>query len=249
MQLCRGTRGNRASTPQNRPRGWDAASQASCERPVATLRRCLPPRVTRGVRRAGWSLLSCRRCVRRPARPRRLAAAESRREEERARREALAAEGRALEQRGGRGGGRLLAGEARLAVWHELAARRRAGLRGLVPRRRCSLPGHGPALRGQAEKVAACGELGAGPTSASGAPGSVARACRRRLAATARIGGEAVHARAQVQRGATSFALSVHSLPLFSSWAVMAARARRPRRPCAAWMEDRFAACGPRTVR
>ena len=43
--------------------------------------------------------------------------------EERARREALAAEGRALEQAADTVEARLLAGEARLAVWHELAAR------------------------------------------------------------------------------------------------------------------------------
>lgn len=45
------------------------------------------------------------------------------REEERARREALAAEGRALEHAADAVEARLLAGEARLAVWHELAAR------------------------------------------------------------------------------------------------------------------------------
>jgi len=44
-------------------------------------------------------------------------------EEERARREALAAEGRALELAADTVEARLLAGEARLAVWHELAAR------------------------------------------------------------------------------------------------------------------------------
>jgi hypothetical protein len=44
--------------------------------------------------------------------------------EERARREALAAEGRALEQAADVVEARLLAGEARLAVWRELAARR-----------------------------------------------------------------------------------------------------------------------------
>jgi hypothetical protein len=43
--------------------------------------------------------------------------------EERARREALAAEGRALENAADAVEARLLAGEARLAVWHELAAR------------------------------------------------------------------------------------------------------------------------------
>jgi len=43
--------------------------------------------------------------------------------EERARREALAAEGRALERAADAVEARLLAGEARLAVWHELAAR------------------------------------------------------------------------------------------------------------------------------
>src|SRR5678815_139537 len=43
--------------------------------------------------------------------------------EERARREALAAEGRALELAADAVEERLLAGEARLAVWHELAAR------------------------------------------------------------------------------------------------------------------------------
>ena len=43
--------------------------------------------------------------------------------EERARREALVAEGRALERAADAVEGRLLAGEARLAVWHELAAR------------------------------------------------------------------------------------------------------------------------------
>src|SRR5215813_5243902 len=43
--------------------------------------------------------------------------------EERARREALAAEGRALELAADAVEARLLAGEARLAVWHELAAR------------------------------------------------------------------------------------------------------------------------------
>jgi hypothetical protein len=45
------------------------------------------------------------------------------REEERARREALAAEGRALELAADAVEARLLAGEARLAVWHELADR------------------------------------------------------------------------------------------------------------------------------
>ncbi len=44
--------------------------------------------------------------------------------EERARREALAAEGRALELAADAVEARLLAGEARLAVWNELAARR-----------------------------------------------------------------------------------------------------------------------------
>jgi hypothetical protein len=44
--------------------------------------------------------------------------------EERARREALAAEGHALENAADAVEARLLAGEARLAVWHELAARR-----------------------------------------------------------------------------------------------------------------------------
>lgn len=44
--------------------------------------------------------------------------------EERGRREALAAEGRALEAAADTVEARLLAGEARLAVWHELAARR-----------------------------------------------------------------------------------------------------------------------------
>jgi hypothetical protein len=43
--------------------------------------------------------------------------------EERARREALAAEGRALQLAADTVEARLLAGEARLAVWHELAAR------------------------------------------------------------------------------------------------------------------------------
>jgi hypothetical protein len=43
--------------------------------------------------------------------------------EERARREALAAEGQALERATDAVEARLLAGEARLAVWHELAAR------------------------------------------------------------------------------------------------------------------------------
>jgi hypothetical protein len=43
--------------------------------------------------------------------------------EERARREALAAEGRALDRAADAVEARLLAGEARLAVWHELAAR------------------------------------------------------------------------------------------------------------------------------
>jgi hypothetical protein len=43
--------------------------------------------------------------------------------EERARRESLAAEGRALERAADAVEARLLAGEARLAVWHELAAR------------------------------------------------------------------------------------------------------------------------------
>src|SRR5215468_5829099 len=43
--------------------------------------------------------------------------------EERARREALAAEGRALESAADLVEARLLAGEARLAVWHELTAR------------------------------------------------------------------------------------------------------------------------------
>lgn len=44
--------------------------------------------------------------------------------EERARREALAAEGRALELAADAVEARLLAGQARLAVWNELAARR-----------------------------------------------------------------------------------------------------------------------------
>jgi len=44
-------------------------------------------------------------------------------EEERARRAALAAEGRALERAADAVEARLLAGETRLAVWHELAAR------------------------------------------------------------------------------------------------------------------------------
>ena|SRR5215467_10003215 len=44
-------------------------------------------------------------------------------EEERARRDALAAEGRALELAADAVEARLLAGETRLAVWHELAAR------------------------------------------------------------------------------------------------------------------------------
>lgn len=44
-------------------------------------------------------------------------------EEERARRDSLAAEGRALELAADGVEARLLAGEARLAVWHELAAR------------------------------------------------------------------------------------------------------------------------------
>jgi hypothetical protein len=44
-------------------------------------------------------------------------------EEERSRREALAAEGRALERAADAVEARLLAGETRLAVWHELAAR------------------------------------------------------------------------------------------------------------------------------
>ncbi|HUM11451.1 MAG TPA: hypothetical protein VLT82_10920 [Myxococcaceae bacterium] len=44
--------------------------------------------------------------------------------EERARREALAAEGRALELAADAVEARLLAGEARLVVWNELAARR-----------------------------------------------------------------------------------------------------------------------------
>ena len=44
-------------------------------------------------------------------------------EEERARREALAAEGRALELAADMVEARLLAGETRLAVWHELASR------------------------------------------------------------------------------------------------------------------------------
>jgi len=44
--------------------------------------------------------------------------------EERARREALAAEGRALERAADVVEGRLLAGEVRLALWHELADRR-----------------------------------------------------------------------------------------------------------------------------
>ncbi|HET9158301.1 MAG TPA: hypothetical protein VFN91_16620 [Myxococcaceae bacterium] len=43
--------------------------------------------------------------------------------EERARRESLAADGRALERAADAVEARLLAGEARLAVWHELAAR------------------------------------------------------------------------------------------------------------------------------
>jgi hypothetical protein len=43
--------------------------------------------------------------------------------EEHARREALAAEGRALERAADAVEARLLAGEARLAVWHELVAR------------------------------------------------------------------------------------------------------------------------------
>jgi len=43
--------------------------------------------------------------------------------EERARRETLAAEGKALERAADSVEARLLAGEARLAVWHELAAR------------------------------------------------------------------------------------------------------------------------------
>src|SRR5262245_24167683 len=43
--------------------------------------------------------------------------------EERARREALAAEGQALERAADAVEARLLAGEARLAVWHELAVR------------------------------------------------------------------------------------------------------------------------------
>ena len=43
--------------------------------------------------------------------------------EERARRDALAAEGRALDLAADAVEARLLAGEARLAVWHELAAR------------------------------------------------------------------------------------------------------------------------------
>jgi len=43
--------------------------------------------------------------------------------EERARREALAAEGRSLEAAADLVEARLLAGEARLAVWHELTAR------------------------------------------------------------------------------------------------------------------------------
>ena len=43
--------------------------------------------------------------------------------EERARREALAAEGRALELAADAVEARLLAGEARLAVWHELVVR------------------------------------------------------------------------------------------------------------------------------
>ena len=46
-------------------------------------------------------------------------------EEERARREALVAEGRALELAADAVEARLLAGEARLAVWTELAARHR----------------------------------------------------------------------------------------------------------------------------
>lgn len=45
--------------------------------------------------------------------------------EEAARREALAAEGRALENAADLVEARLLAGEARLAVWNELAARQR----------------------------------------------------------------------------------------------------------------------------
>ncbi len=44
--------------------------------------------------------------------------------EERARREALAAEGRALQRAADAVEARLLAGETRLAVWHELAERR-----------------------------------------------------------------------------------------------------------------------------
>ncbi len=44
--------------------------------------------------------------------------------QERARREALAAEGRALERAADAVEARLLAGEARLTVWNELAARR-----------------------------------------------------------------------------------------------------------------------------
>src|SRR6478736_7064731 len=44
-------------------------------------------------------------------------------EEERVRRDALAAEGRALEAAADAVEARLLAGETRLAVWHELAAR------------------------------------------------------------------------------------------------------------------------------
>ena len=43
--------------------------------------------------------------------------------EERARREALTAEGQALERAADAVEARLLAGETRLAVWHELAAR------------------------------------------------------------------------------------------------------------------------------
>ncbi|MGZ6134620.1 MAG: hypothetical protein ACXWK9_09170 [Myxococcaceae bacterium] len=45
--------------------------------------------------------------------------------EERARREALAAEGKALENAADLVEARLLAGETRLAVWNELAARQR----------------------------------------------------------------------------------------------------------------------------
>ncbi len=44
--------------------------------------------------------------------------------EERARREGLAAEGRALQRAADAVEARLLAGETRLAVWHELAERR-----------------------------------------------------------------------------------------------------------------------------